>query len=50
MLAGFVADGELVADHQGGDLGAELFLGVADTAEGVREVPVQAAGVASCMG
>jgi hypothetical protein len=41
VLAGVVADAELVADHEGGDLGTQLLLGVADAAEGVREIPVQ---------
>jgi hypothetical protein len=43
VLARVVADAELVADPQGGDLGAQLFLGVADAAEGMGQVPIQAA-------
>ena len=45
VLPGVVADAELVADHQGGDLGAQFLLGVADAAEGVGQVPVQAGGM-----
>jgi hypothetical protein len=50
VLAEVVADAELVADRQGRDLGAKLLLGVADAAEGVGQVPVQAAGVACRVG
>lgn len=41
MLAGVVAAAELVANPQVGNLGAGLFLGIADAAEGMREIPVQ---------
>jgi len=40
-----VADAERVADHEGGDLGAEFFFGVPDAAEAMDQVPVQSGGV-----
>ena len=46
MLARVVADAELVTDHQGGDLGSQLLLGVADAAKGMGQVPIQAARMA----
>jgi hypothetical protein len=44
-----MADAKPVADYQGSDLSAQLLLGVADAAEGVGQIPVQAAGVACPM-
>jgi hypothetical protein len=38
VLAGVVADGEPVAQHQRGDLRAQLLLGVSLGAEGMGEV------------
>jgi hypothetical protein len=49
VLARVMTDAEPVVDHQGSDLGAQLLLGVADAAEGVGQIPVQAAGVACPM-
>lgn len=43
--AGVVADAERVADHEGGDLGAECCIGVRDAAEAMGQVPVQSGGV-----
>ena len=47
MLAGVVADAEPVADHEGGDLGSQVFFGVPDAAEAIDQFPVPSGGVAT---
>jgi hypothetical protein len=47
VLAGGVAHAKPVADHEGGDLRAEVFFGVPDAAEATDQVPVQSGGMAT---
>ena len=47
VLAGVVAHAEPVADHEGRDLGSEVFFGVPDAAEAMDQLPVPSGGVAT---